>query len=151
MRIGSKATLPLTYVENCAEAIAKAALLLPTESALLGETINIVDDNLPTQADYAELVQARVDTPDTFFVPWPVLRGAAASVKAANQHLLGGRAKFPGIAVPDRLHARFKALRYTNAKAKRLLSWAPSFDTATAVARSAEIEQSNQPTASPTA
>lgn len=141
MRIGSKATLPLAYVENCADAIVKAATLVGTDAQLRAETINIVDDDLPTQAEYAELVQARIDTPDTFFVPWPVLRGAAGAVKAANRHLLGGRAKFPGIAVPDRLHARFKSLRYTNAKAKRLLGWAPTYSTREAVERSAQIER----------
>ncbi len=141
MRIGAKATLPLAYVENCANAMVKAAEMIPTDPALASEVINIVDDDLPTQAEYAEIVQARIDTPDTFFVPWPVLRGAAASVKAANRHLLGGRAKFPGIAVPDRLHARFKALRYTNAKAKRLLSWTPTYTTKQAVERSVKFEQ----------
>jgi len=141
LRIGSKATLPLTYVENCAAAIVDAAETLAARpDDLSGEIINIVDDNLPTQERYAELVAANVETPATISVPWPVMNAVTSLLKRANQTILGGRAKFPGIAVPDRLHARFKPLRYTNAKAKRLLGWSPRFSLEEAIERSAEIE-----------
>lgn len=137
LRIGSKATLPLTYVDNCAQAIILAAERLDAEPDLVdGETINIVDDDLPTQSEYAELVSARTETPPTVPVPWPLLDVTSRLLKAGNQRLLHGRAKFPGIAVPDRLHARFKPLRYSNAKAKRLLGWQPAYSTVEAVERS---------------
>jgi len=141
LRIGSKATLPLTYVENCAEAIIDAAeALADRPGELTGEIINIVDDNLPTQAQYADLVAARIEIPPTISVPWPVMNAATTLLKKVNESLAGGRAKFPGIAVPDRLHARFKPLRYTNAKAKRLLGWSPRFPLEEAIARSSGIE-----------
>lgn len=145
LRIGSKATLPLTYVENCATAMIRSAeRLCDTTSAASvdGQTINIVDDDLPTQAEYAEMVQQHTDTPPSVFVPWPVLRSGAEAVQMANRVLLGGKAKFPGIAVPERLAARFKSLHYTNAKAKKLLGWNPAYGTAEAIRRSAEAEQS---------
>ncbi|MEM9656670.1 MAG: NAD-dependent epimerase/dehydratase family protein, partial [Actinomycetota bacterium] len=137
LRVGRNATLPLTYVENCAEAIVLAAeRLLEPDSPVDGEIINLVDDNLPTQQDYADLVSTVIDPPRSIPVPWPLLRTAAGLVKAVNTHLLDGRAKFPGIAVPDRLHARFKPLRYTNRKAKELLGWEPRYGLDEAVARS---------------
>ncbi len=137
LRVGNSATLPLTYVENCAEAMVLAAeRLVEPDSAVNGEIINIVDDNLPTQQDYAELVSTVIDPPRSVSVPWPLLRTAAGLVKKTNQTVLGGRAKFPGIAVPDRLHARFKPLRYTNKKAKDLLGWEPRYNLDEAVARS---------------
>lgn len=139
LRIGENATLPLTYVENCAEAMVLAAEgLVEPDSSLNGEIINIVDDNLPTQKVYADLVSTVIEPPRSVSVPWPVLRTAAGILKKSNTTLLGGRAKFPGIAVPDRLHARFKPLRYTNEKAKRLLGWEPRFSLQEAVKRSAE-------------
>jgi nucleoside-diphosphate-sugar epimerase len=144
LRIGSKATLPLTYVENCAAAIVDGAESLAARPLeVSGEIINIVDDDLPTQEYYAELVAAKVETPATVSVPWPVMNAATSLLKKLNQSMLGGRAKFPGIAVPDRLHARFKPLRYTNTKAKRILGWSPRFSLEQAVDRSAEIEARN--------
>ena len=144
LRIGSKAVLPLTYVENCAAAIIAAAeALAERPGELSGEIINIVDDDLPTQQRYADLVAANIETPPTISIPWPVMNATTMLLKKANETLLSGRAKFPGIAVPDRLHARFKPLRYTNAKAKRLLGWSPKISLSEAVERSAAVERVN--------
>ncbi len=137
VKIGTSATLPLIYVENCAEGLVAAAEALTSEaSTVCGQVINIVDDDLPTQRSYASTVAAVVDTPPSMTLPWPIVDAATTVLDRANDLLLGGRAEFPGIIVPDRLHARFKPLRYSNAKAKRLLGWKPSFDLHTAIERS---------------
>jgi nucleoside-diphosphate-sugar epimerase len=131
----------MAYVENCAEAMVLAAeRLAESPSPVDGEVINIVDDNLPTQEHYANLVASRMDTPPTVALPWPLVKAAAGVLKKGNEVLLDGRAKFPGIAVPDRLHARFKPLRYTNRKAKELLGWSPTHDLASAIDRSIEAQ-----------
>lgn len=141
LRIGKKAILPLTHVENCAQAIVDAAEALHNRADdVNGQTINIVDDDLPTQEEYANRVSAVIDTPPTVSIPWPAMNAATTVLKSANQALLGGRAKFPGIAVPDRLHARFKPLRYNNGKAKRLLGWEPRFSFEQALERSVPNE-----------
>ncbi len=154
MRIGSRATLPLLYVENCAEALILAAERLADEpSPVDGEILNLVDDDLPTQGRYVELVSAVMEPPPSFLVPWPAMRVAADLLDRANNLALGGRAKFPGIIVPERLHARFKPLSYTNAKAKRLLGWRPRFMTSEAITRSAgtadllDTDRGHQPSA----
>ena len=49
VRIGANAQIPLTYVENCAEAI----ILAGEREQAIGETLNIVDNDLPTQKIYA--------------------------------------------------------------------------------------------------
>jgi len=139
LRVGSRAILPMAYVENVADGlIAAAAALGPDDSPVAGEVINIVDDHLPTQEAYVAAVTAMVDHPPTITVPWPVMRSLAAALQWGNDLLVGGRAKFPGIVVPERLHARFKPLRYANAKAKRLLDWSPRFSLDEAIARSVE-------------
>ncbi len=143
LRIGRNATLPLTYVENCAQAVVDTAEALAARpDELAGEIINIVDDHLPTQQTYAEQVAARIETPPTISIPWPAMNAATTLLKKANSRLVGGRAKFPGIAVPDRLHARFKPLRYTNNKAKRLLGWTPRYSFTEALDRSVEAVRS---------
>lgn len=138
LRIGSRATLPLCYVENGAEAMVMAAEgLIDNPDRVGGQTLNLVDDHLPTQAQYVELVSAVMEPPRSVPVPWPVMRTMAQALDKANEVVVDGRAKFPGIVVPDRLHARFKPLRYTNARARRVLGWAPRYSTAEAIARSA--------------
>ena len=145
LRIGAKATLPMTYVENCAEAMILAAeRLADPDSGVEGEVINLVDDDLPTQQAYAEAVAERTDVPPNLTVPWPLVRGAAGALATINSTFLGGRAKFPGIAVPDRLDARFKPLRYTNAKAKQLLGWEPRYGLVEAIERSLRAESAEQ-------
>lgn len=133
LRIGSKATMPMTYVENCAEAIV-AAIDAP---GIAGEVINIVDDELPTQAGYAAAVAPYTEVPSSVPVPWPVMKGVARGLGAANRRWWGGRAKFPGVLVTEKLDGRFKPFRYTNAAAKRLLGWSPRFSQAEAFERSA--------------
>ncbi|MEM9561218.1 MAG: NAD-dependent epimerase/dehydratase family protein [Actinomycetota bacterium] len=141
VRIGSRAVLPMTYVENCAEAIVLAAERLgDATSPVAGEVINVVDDDLPTQQAYADAVASRTEVPSNVTVPWALVRAGAETLAVANRRLLGGRAKFPGIAVPERLHARFKPLRYTNAKAKRLLGWSPRYGLSEAIERSLAAE-----------
>jgi nucleoside-diphosphate-sugar epimerase len=141
LKIGSRATLPLAYVENCAEAIVMATEQLADEpSRLDGQTINIIDDHLPTQGEYIEMVSEVMEPPSSVKVPWLVMRAAAGLLDRGNDLVVGGRAKFPGFVVPDRLHARFKPLRFSNARARRLLGWSSRYTTAEAIERSAGSE-----------
>ena len=123
LRIGSRATLPMTYVENCVEAM----VLAVDAPGVAGETINIVDDALPTQAEYVAALERRTEIPSSIPVPWPVMKAAATTISAINERFLGGRAKFPGIVVPEKLDGRFKPFRYTNERARRLLGWSPRY------------------------
>lgn len=132
LRIGRSATLPMTYVENCADAIVAA---VDAESAA-GATLNIVDDALPTQGEYATALAAQTEVPSSVFVPWPVMKAVAHTVSAVNDRLLGGRAKFPGIVVPEKLDGRFKPFRYSNAAAKATLGWSPRWSLEEAFRRS---------------
>jgi len=132
LRIGRRAVLPMTYVENCVDAMV-AAIDAP---GVAGETINIVDDSLPTQAGYVTVLERQMEIPTSIPVPWPVMRSAAAVVAFANRRFAGGRAKFPGIIVPEKLDGRFKPFRYTNERAKALLGWTPRYSLETAFERS---------------
>lgn len=122
--IGPSAQMPLTYVENCAEAIV-SALKSPTSA---GEIVNIVDDALPSRQDYTNaLIQQGDWKPKVLPIEWGSFRRAAQVVWAGQQTLLSGRGKLPGLLIPARLDARLKPLTYTNAKAKAVLSWQPRY------------------------
>ncbi|MFT4225570.1 NAD-dependent epimerase/dehydratase family protein [Micropruina sp.] len=132
LKVGGRSVLPMTYVENCAQAITLAL----TSADAVGKVLNIVDDNLPTQEQYIRALGARYDVPASITVPWPVLRFFAHIASYVNARLLSGRAKFPGIVVPERLDARFKPFVYPNHAAKQALNWRPVYSLAESFARS---------------
>ncbi|MEM8641770.1 MAG: NAD(P)-dependent oxidoreductase [Cyanobacteria bacterium P01_G01_bin.54] len=132
LRIGDRAPLPLTYVENCAEVTVLAA----ESEAAIGQTLNVVDDDLPTQGEYIRTLQHLTPTPNLKYIAWPLMRRLAGLAWWLNQTLLRGRVKLPGILVPAKLHARFKPLRYSNEQVKQTLGWQPRYALAEALDRS---------------
>lgn len=132
VRTGSFAKVPLTYVENCAEAIVMAA----ESPKAQGQIFNLVDDELPTQRSFTRLVLPRL-YPGRFTIPVPytLLRLMARSAWLTNKYLLGGQARVPGLFVPCRLHARARPLVYSNKKIKEALGWRPRYSLAESVDR----------------
>jgi nucleoside-diphosphate-sugar epimerase len=136
LRVGG-GKMPLTYVENCAEAVV-AALAQP---ASIGETINIVDDNLPTKQAFSQLLFKKdVNSPKLKSINWTVAKSIADLAWFVNKVFLHGQAKMPGILIPAKMQARFKPFRYSNAKAKRILKWEPRYSLETALDRSLSME-----------
>ena len=134
LRTGALARLPLTYVENVAEAIVLAAE--KPESA--GQTLNVVDDDLPSRRRYVKLLQQH----------WPhaAARRAGAVVVDADARPLGvadehAAARRPGEAaghlhpLPARTRGSSRCGTRTPA-IKRVLGWTPRYDLETAVKRS---------------
>lgn len=129
--IGSRATLPLLYVEHCADVIMQAILYPP----LSRHTINIVDDDLPSQDVYLALLRQYLPTlPPIVAVPWAWVN--QASSWTTRLPWVQQRANLPGLLVPARVHARFKPLVYSNTRAKQYLDWKPRFSLQEALARS---------------
>lgn len=136
LRIGWFARLPMSYVEHCAEAIVLAA----EKPGPLALTVNVVDDDCPTQARYASEVRRRMTPrPGSLTIPWPVARLLARSAALTNRVLFSGRAKLPAVLVPARLHARFKPLRYSNRRLHDELGWSPRYTLGEAIDRSMGI------------
>lgn len=132
VRIGAWAPVPLTYVDNCAEAIVRSTGC----AAAAGQVLNIVDDEMPTQRRYIKLLQRRLPTrPRIIPIPWFAARGIARLAWLTNRLLLGGRAKVPSVLVPSRLHARYKPRRYSNARLKAVVGWMPRYGLAEALDR----------------
>lgn len=131
--IGADATVPLIYVENCAEAIVAAA----ERDAALGATLNLVDDDLPTQRCYAQAIGARMRArPWIVPVRWNLARRVADVARQCDRTIFRGRLPLPGILVSERLHARCKPLRYENRRAVEALDWKPRYPVQAALDRS---------------
>jgi 2-alkyl-3-oxoalkanoate reductase len=133
LRIGAYATMPLTYIENCADAIISAV----ERDEAIGQTLNIVDDNLPTQRAYVKkLTKYKVSIPRLIPVNWTVMRLVAWILWTFNQIVLKGQARIPGIFIPRVLDARFKHFHFTNARAKQILNWQPKYSLDSSLERS---------------
>ncbi|MCP3903975.1 MAG: NAD-dependent epimerase/dehydratase family protein [Planctomycetes bacterium] len=104
--MGTRAPLPLTYVENCADAIVIAA----ERDDVRGVALNIVDDETPTQLEYARRIRRQRDpAPFLVPVPWTLLR------------LLGAT----GLLARRELAARCRPWRYSNRRIRETLGWSP--------------------------
>lgn len=138
LRIGDRALMPLTYVENCAEAIVATVNC----DKAIGQVINLVDDDLLTQRAYANQLIQRMDSPPKRIpINWTLMRLLGRMAWLMNKFLLKGQVRLPGLLAPARLHARFKPLRYSNRRAKEILGWTPRYSLNTALDRScSEIE-----------
>ena len=132
-QIGGGSLLPLSYVEHCAE----IALLCAERDEAVGQTLNAVDDDLPTVRHYLRVLRA-LEAPGAKIIPLPLpfMYAMARSAWMVNRIALKGRAKLPGLLVPARLHARFKSRRYSNRKLHDTLGWKPKYTFDEALARS---------------
>jgi len=131
--VGAGTPLPITYVENCAQAILYAA----EKEQAVGQTYNIIDDDLPTHRQYLRALNNHQKPKiKSIPLPWLVMRFLAALALGVNNLFLGGRAKVPSILRPAALHARCKPLKYTNKLIKDSLGWSPKFDVDEAMTRS---------------
>ena len=124
LRIGQSATLPLSYVENCAQAVVLAAESKPAGTTIL----NVVDDDLPSQSRYASLARPHIHpSPVPLVLPRSVIRFLGSAASQVNHLLFRDRAPVPGLLVPARFDARFKPLHYPNARLKAALGWQPRY------------------------
>ncbi|HLL89314.1 MAG TPA: glycosyltransferase, partial [Tepidisphaeraceae bacterium] len=124
---------PQTYVENCADAIVLAC----ENRAADGQTLNVIDDEVPSQRQMVAMLRRRA-SPKPFVLPvnYSLLRFIAWSAWTFNGVFLKRRAKIPGLFVPARLHARLKPLKYTNKRVKDVLGWTPKYSIEQGIDRS---------------
>lgn len=133
VRTGAWARLPLTYVENCAEAIVLCAELPDA----VGETFNVVDDDQPRQRRYLNILRSwEQPAPRVIPLSWTSLRFISWTAGLANRFLFQGRARLPALLVRENLHASCKPLCYSNRKLREVLGWRPRYNLAEAVERS---------------
>ena len=119
VRMGGRQRVPYSYVENCAQAIARAVATPSIE----GQAFNIVDDDLPTARQLVRVYKKRVGPLRVVGVPgWAVNIGA----KMAEAYFKRSSGLFPAVITPYKASAQWKPLRYSNARAKQVLSWQPA-------------------------
>lgn len=129
---GRSTLLPLTYVENCAEAFVAATV----DDAAAGETFNVIDDELVTARRYtAEYVRRTGASGPLVSLPYGLALALSRLGSALGVRVFGEGADLPDVLVPARFEAQFKPLEFPNDKIRARLGWRPRLDFAQALER----------------
>ena len=125
--IGGNHLLPLTHVDNCADAVRLAGSVPGIDN----QAFNIVDDNLPTQREYLRSYeQILPPIPRKVVVPFSLFKLIARFFESASVWTKGN---IPPVISRYRAHNLWKSLRYDNSRAKSGLGWDPHVNTSTGV------------------
>ena len=127
LRLGGHNLLPLTYVDNCAEAIALAG----AADSAVGQTFNVHDDDLPTCAEFFSEFERQVRPLRAVSVPYPVLLAGSWLVESYHRR---SRGQLPAIFTPYKTRALWKPQRFSNQKL-RSLGWAQTVSSAEGMRR----------------
>ena len=115
IHIGGSNELPLTYVDNCAEAIVLAGLMPGVD----GEVFNVVDDERLTSAAFLRRYKGRVKR---FSLRLPYFLARALS-RAWENYSIRSQGQLPPVFNLRRAAAEWKGNRYTNQKLRERLGW----------------------------
>ncbi len=121
LAIGSSTRQKLVSVQSAADAI--VASLVPEA---IGQTLNIIDSNLPDQRGYANMLRsAGVDLPRSVRISFRAADALAVAAEFVTRPAPRLRVRLPEVLSRSRLAARHKPLEYSNRRAHELLDWNP--------------------------
>jgi nucleoside-diphosphate-sugar epimerase len=118
LHLGLGNEMPLSYVENCAEAIVLAGL----RSGIEGEELNIIDDDLPQSREFLRRYKRKVRQIRTIPVPYAIFY---LFNLAWEKYSLWSGGQLPPVFNRRTCEAYYKGQRFSNEKAKTLLGWRP--------------------------
>jgi nucleoside-diphosphate-sugar epimerase len=113
LHLGGDNLLPLSYVENCAEAIAVAG----RSPAASGQVYNVHDDDLPTCSAYLARYKREVRPVRSLRIPYVALTGISKLVEGYHATSKG---QLPAIFTPYKTATSWKGTRFDNGKIKAL-------------------------------
>ena len=118
IHVGGANELPLTYVDNCAEAIVLAGFV----PGIDGETYNVVDDETLTSAQFLREYKRKLGGFFSLRVPY-FMAYAFSALWEAHSRRTGGQ--LPPAFNRRRCAADWKGNKFSNAKLKSELGWKP--------------------------
>jgi nucleoside-diphosphate-sugar epimerase len=121
LHLGGRNKLPLTYVDNCAEAIA----VVGEKSGTAGQAYNVVDDDLIDCSTYLRRYKKNVKALPSISLPYPLT--VALSHAVARYHKTS-QGQLPAVFTPYKTATSWKGNNFTNAKLKAL-GWQPLVST----------------------
>jgi nucleoside-diphosphate-sugar epimerase len=118
LHLGGSNRIPLTYVDNCAEAI----LLAGIKKGIDGEIFNVVDDGIPTSREFLRRYKKEVKKFRSIYIPNRLSYGLCYLWELYAEWSQG---QLPPAYNRNRWAAEWKGLLYSNRKAKEILGWRP--------------------------
>ena len=115
LNLGGGNLLPLTYVENCAEAVVVAG----THERAAGQVYNVHDDSLPTCREYLRAYKKYVAKVQSFSVPYSGLRMLARMLTKYHKYSKG---QLPAIFTPYKVATTWGGNHFDNSKL-RSIGW----------------------------
>jgi nucleoside-diphosphate-sugar epimerase len=128
LHLGGSNPVPLTYVDNCAEAIVLAGLKVGVN----GEVFNVVDDDLPSSRTYLTMYKKKANRFSSVYVPQPL---SYVLCFLWEKYSAWSEGQLPPIYGLRTWHAYWKKTRYSNEKLKCKLGWEPRVATSDALER----------------
>lgn len=111
LSLGGSNLLPLSYVDNCAEAIVVAG----QAPGAAGQAYNVNDDDLPTCRDYLREYKKQVTPVRSVPVPYPVLKMLSVGVERYHRWSKG---QLPAIFTPYKSATTWGGNQFDNSKIK---------------------------------
>jgi nucleoside-diphosphate-sugar epimerase len=118
LHMGGSNAIPLTYVDNCAEAIVLAGLVQGVD----GQIFNVVDDELPTSRRFLGMYKRHTGNFWSIRIPYWLAYMLSALWEDYSRRSNG---QLPPNFNRRRCSAEWKGNRYSNDKLKQLLGWTP--------------------------
>ena len=118
LHLGGRNRIPFTYVENCAEAIVMAGM----QPGIDGEVFNVVDDDLPTSAQFLRWYKRNVRRFVSIRVPYGLAYLLSSLWEWYSRWSDG---QLPPAFNVKACETFWKGNTYSNAKLKGLVGWSP--------------------------
>ncbi len=118
LHLGGANRIPLTYVDNCAEAI----VLAGTKPGVDGEVFNVVDNDLPTSRQFLRMYKMHGRRFRSIYVPYWLFYSFCWAWEKYSRWSEG---QLPPAFNRRRCEVYWKGNRYTNQKLKDRLEWKP--------------------------
>lgn len=134
LHLGGNNRIPLTYVDNCAEAIVLAGIKNDVE----GEVFNIVDDNLPTSRAFLKAYKKGVEWFPSLYLPHFVSYFLSYLWEKYSDW---SERQLPPTFNCKRWSSYWKGNTYSNTKIKDRLGWKPRVDAKDAISRYCEYQK----------
>ena len=120
LSLGGSCVLPLTHVLNCADAVVVAAL-----RAAPGSKYSVVDDDLPTCAEFLREYRRRVQRVPVLRVPYSALLYGSRCLERYHRRTRG---QLPVVFTPYAVRSMYRGFEYSNFRLKAL-GWKPMIAT----------------------
>src|SRR6266481_3751783 len=118
IQVNGSHSLPLTFVDNCAEAIVLAGL----RGGINGEVFNVVDDELPTGREFLKGYKKKMKSFRSIRIPYFAGYGLCS---LWEQYSHWSKGHLPPVFNRRRCAAEWKRNPYSNQKLRERLGWKP--------------------------